>query len=656
MTFRRIIGFTLIILVMVSVLFIPSVSSADALVYTDKYGQSYAYVRYDDEGKIKVAIGAWKYADVDSLVIPSKIDGYPVTMILEETFKDKKLESVTLPDTLEYIGEKAFWNCSLTKVTLPKNLQYFEPDSFGSMSKTLTTYSVHKDNKYIKSIDGVVYTKDGKALVEYPDGKKSSNFEIPEGVECILERAFEYADKVKKVSFPDSMLQINEKAFYHSGIESVNFSENIQYVAEYAFAYCENLSKVTAHKNSYPYFESFVFANTPWENEEGEYISHLLYKLRSSAKKEIREGTTAICYRALENDLGGTILKIPASMESIPVEAFEDITDLGGFEVHKDNKYFESIEGLLYIKNTKTLLLVPTINSATYKLPEKTKEIFTNAFGRRCDKIQDLTVPEGVEAIYSEAFANTEIRKITFLGNVHYCGKDIFGKNESLVTIDFPEGATMLGADDLKGTRWYLNRSNGFVKEESVLLGYKGAFNISDLTIPENFTSIGKKAFCGKSNIEELILPENLVAVGHFAFANCPKLKEVYIPATVDEIGSGAFGFVVTFDDETGEATSYEKVEDFVIKGYTNSLAESYADANGFEFVSVGYMEPESTLLGDIDCDGRLSVRDATALQKYVAGMVGLNTQDKINADFNGDGKINVRDATAIQKRLARLD
>ena len=129
MTFRRILGFTLIILVMVSVLVIPSVSSADALVYTDKYGQSYAYVRYDDEGKIKVAIGAWKYDDVDSLVIPSKIDGYPVTMILEETFKDKKLESVTLPDTLEYIGEKAFWNCSLTKVTLPKNLQYSNTSS-----------------------------------------------------------------------------------------------------------------------------------------------------------------------------------------------------------------------------------------------------------------------------------------------------------------------------------------------------------------------------------------------------------------------------------------------------------------------------------------------------------------------------------------------
>ncbi len=655
MAFKRILSMTLAFVMLVSLLIISGVS-VSAEQFTDKYGNLFAYATYDDNGKTKVAIGDWLDQKVDSLKIPSKINGYPVAMILEEAFEGGSFKKVTLPDSLEYIGEKAFWGCPLTEVEIPKNLQYFEPNSFGATNTSLTAYSVHKDNKYMKSIDGVVYTKDGKVLLEYPDGKKSNNFKIPEGVECVFDYAFEFADKVKTVTFPDSLVQINEKAFYLCGIESVNFTENILYVGEYAFAYCNNLKKVTADKYAYPYFERFVFANTPWENNEGEYISHLLYKMRSSAKKEIREGTTAICYGALENSLGGVTIKIPASMEIIPIEEFDNITVLGGFEVHKDNKYFESIDGMLYIKNSKTLLVVPTVTSTTFKLPDSTKEIFTNAFGRRCSKIQDLTVPEGVDVIYDEAFANTEIRKITFLGNAHYCGENIFGKNENLIVLDLPEGATMLGADDLKGTKWYLSRGNGFVKEGNVLLGYKGAFNISSLVIPENITSIGKKAFLGKNNIEELILPENLVAVGNYAFANCPKLKEVYIPATVDEIGVGAFGFIIDFDNETGAVSSFEKVDGFVIKGYTNSLAESYADANGLEFVSVGYMEPESTLLGDLDCDGRLTVRDATALQKYVAGMVGLNTQDKINADFNCDGKINVRDATAIQKRLAKLD
>ena len=654
MAFKRILSVTLAFATLVSLLIISGVS-VSAAEYTDKNGHVFAYATYDDNGKTKVAIGDWLDKKVDSLKIPSKINGYPVAMILEEAFEGGSFKKVTLPDSLEYVGKKAFWGCPLTEVKIPKNLQYFEPNSFGATDTTLTSYNVHKDNKYMKSIDGVVYTKDGKVLIEYPDGKKSDNFKIPEGVECIFDYAFEFADKVKTVTFPDSMVQINEKAFYLCGIKSVNFTDNIQYVGEYAFAYCSKLSEVSADENAYPYFEANVFFSTPWGNKGSEYIDHLLYKMKNSAKKEIREGTTAICYGALENNLGGVTIKIPASMEIIPIEEFYNITALGGFDVHKDNKYFESIDGMLYIKNSKTLLVVPTVTSTTLKLPDSTKEIFTNAFGRRCSKLQDLTVPEGVDAIYDEAFANTEIRKITFLGNAHYCGENIFGKNENLIVLDLPEGATMLGADDLKGTNWYLTRGNGFVKEENVLLGYKGAFNISSLVIPENITSIGKKAFLGKNNIEELTLPENLAAVGNYAFANCPKLKEVYIPATVDEIGVGAFGFNITFDKETGAVASFENVEGFVIKGYTNSLAESYADANGFEFISVGYMEPESTLLGDIDCDGKLTVRDATALQKYVAGMVGLNTQDKINADFNEDGKINVRDATAIQKRIAKI-
>lgn len=57
-------------------------------------------------------------------------------------------------------------------------------------------------------------------------------------------------------------------------------------------------------------------------------------------------------------------------------------------------------------------------------------------------------------------------------------------------------------------------------------------------------------------------------------------------------------------------------------------------------------------VIGDANSDGVLNIRDATALQKYVAR---LGKVDKLMADFNGDFKINVRDATDIQKKLAGL-
>ncbi len=654
MAFKRIISVMLILVLLASLLTFSGLSAA-AEEYVDSYGQTYGYVTYEDQGKTKVAIGAWRYDNIKSIVIPSHINGYPVTMIIDEAFKERAFTKVTLPDTIEYIGAKAFWSCPLTEVNIPENVQYIAGDAFGSVRGCLTKFTVDKDNKNFKSSDGVIYTKDGRVLVKYPDGKKDNTFNIPEGVEGIYDGAFRYAESLKKVVFPQSLVAINKEAFFHCGLESVCFAENVQYVGEKAFSFCNNLKKVGADKNAYPYFELYVFSNTPWENEGGEYIDHLLYRVGGSAKSGIREGTTAICHNAIEGYLGDVTLKIPASMEIIPVEPFMEISDLEGFEVHEDNLYFASIDGMLYTKDKKMLIIVPTYRGTTMELPESTEEIFTNAFGRRCSNLQNLIVPENVNVIYDEAFANLEIRKITFLGNAHYCGENIFGENESLVTIDLPEGATMLGVEDVKNTRWYANRKAGFVREGSVLLGYKSQLVSANLEIPDDVTSIGRKAFMGKSVIEEVKLPEGLVGIGSYAFANCPNLKEVEVPASVDEMGMACLGFNVTFDEETGMVTSFEQVEGFVIKGYTNSFADSYADANGFEFVSVGYLEPESTLLGDLDCDGRLTVKDATAVQKYVAGMTGINTQDKINADFNCDGKINIRDATAIQKKLAHL-
>lgn len=57
-------------------------------------------------------------------------------------------------------------------------------------------------------------------------------------------------------------------------------------------------------------------------------------------------------------------------------------------------------------------------------------------------------------------------------------------------------------------------------------------------------------------------------------------------------------------------------------------------------------------VIGDVNSDNKLNIKDATALQKYCAN---LGSVDKFAADFNGDFKINVRDATDIQKKLAGL-
>ena len=56
-------------------------------------------------------------------------------------------------------------------------------------------------------------------------------------------------------------------------------------------------------------------------------------------------------------------------------------------------------------------------------------------------------------------------------------------------------------------------------------------------------------------------------------------------------------------------------------------------------------------ILGDVDGDGRLSVKDATYIQHFNVGTEGY-VVDITTGDVDGDGRVSVKDATQIQKLL----
>lgn len=64
--------------------------------------------------------------------------------------------------------------------------------------------------------------------------------------------------------------------------------------------------------------------------------------------------------------------------------------------------------------------------------------------------------------------------------------------------------------------------------------------------------------------------------------------------------------------------------------------------------------EAKPLLSADVDRDGKTTITDATAIQKFVAGMTPKSFDEGV-ADADGDGKITVSDATYIQKVLAFL-
>ena len=67
------------------------------------------------------------------------------------------------------------------------------------------------------------------------------------------------------------------------------------------------------------------------------------------------------------------------------------------------------------------------------------------------------------------------------------------------------------------------------------------------------------------------------------------------------------------------------------------------------------YTPPEEFIYGDVDMDGEVTVRDATLVQKGVAGVVYLTAVQRYLAVADSED-FSVRNATAIQKHLAGLD
>ena len=79
-------------------------------------------------------------------------------------------------------------------------------------------------------------------------------------------------------------------------------------------------------------------------------------------------------------------------------------------------------------------------------------------------------------------------------------------------------------------------------------------------------------------------------------------------------------------------------------------LASWYKKVDNLTFYIIPLWDDEPQKIGDIDADDRITVKDATEVQKYCASDIEFSELEKSLADVNGDGTVNVIDATEIQK------
>lgn len=121
--------------------------------------------------------------------------------------------------------------------------------------------NIFDDSKTYKSIDGIVYSYDGKRLLKCPRGK-IGHVAIPEGTEVIAANAFKYCH-IDSVSFPSTLNKLENDAFVSSTVKKVDFGAGIKAVGWFSFMNCRELkSIVIPHQleviEKYAFYESGV--------------------------------------------------------------------------------------------------------------------------------------------------------------------------------------------------------------------------------------------------------------------------------------------------------------------------------------------------------------------------------------------------------------
>lgn len=209
----------------------------------------------------------------------------------------KRLTYVTLPDTLTYIGESAFDNCiAIASIKIPGSVSYLGPFAYSN-------------SQYCEELI-------------FGEGSKLSR---------ILKWTFGQLFKVTEINIPDSVIDIDEGAFYNcNSLKTIKLSANIVDIGKTVFSYCNSLTEFVVDP-----------ANKHYRSDGGVLLS--------------RDG---VLLQYPGNKPGS--YKIPSFVKRIDTQAFTG-TQISEFDYEVGSKLEDVGEGFLMCPNLTKIRLPPSI-------------------------------------------------------------------------------------------------------------------------------------------------------------------------------------------------------------------------------------------------------------------------------------------------------
>ncbi len=151
-----------------------------------------------------------------------------------------EVTDLEIPDSMESIGDYAFYNCSsLKSVKIPGSVKKVGSDAFENCTGLTKAEFASIENLCGTEFGGIYANPLLYAKHLYINGAEVTNLEIPNSVKNIGVAAFAGCTSATSVTIPSSVTSIGDWAFYEcSGLKTITIPDEVEDVGYSAFANC----------------------------------------------------------------------------------------------------------------------------------------------------------------------------------------------------------------------------------------------------------------------------------------------------------------------------------------------------------------------------------------------------------------------------------
>ncbi len=537
------------------------------------------------------------------VVIPSAINYLPVVAIGYEAFVGSIITSLTIPNSVTSIGKEAFAGSSLTFVVIPDSVTNIEDGAFG-FCDSLQAIDVNVNNDVFVSVDGVLFDKSEKTLIQFPAGNGAGSYAVPDGVTTIRGEAFSSCYSLGNVALPDTLISIGDWAFSDVPLAEVTIPNSVTSIGDGTFAEGSFFTITVPNGVTNIGAQAFFSVNLRSINVDpanGFYSSldGILFDKDKTSLIQVPVGAGLGSYT------------IPDTVTSIGDWAFQFCSSLTNIII--PTSVTNIAEGVFW--NCHSLKSVAIPNSVIHlgagaflftslteiTIPNRIASIENDTFA--ASGLTSVSIPNGVTNIGDGAFADCPLTNVVLPNNLISIG-DVAFSSTSLRSITIPSRVTSIGdgpfsyctnltailVDPLNSV---YSSVEGVLFNRTSLIQYPVGNRSANYRIPNSITGIRDSAFRGCRFLISVTIPGGVTSIEAAAFVDCGNLTKIYFQGNAPraDLRGPEFEFPATvfyLPGTTGWGTSYGGVPTGVwtlpYPLILNNTPGSGAQSNGFGF------------------------------------------------------------------------